>query len=208
MKRRWLACLLAVSMVLALGACGNKENNADAGSTESSVESSVEESGTVPSVEETVDSTVENEAESPAQDAQDAQDVETIGTIIKNDFQTIVAENEGLTAEEIAAKICENESLVINPVAMKVDPGLLSGFDNFEVKGFRDGAIFAPMIGSIPFVGYVFVMEEGTDIDAFMNDLKENANLSWNICVTAEDMVIDRADDKILFVMCPLSFES
>ena len=82
------------------------------------------------------------------------------------------------------------------------------GFDNFEVKGFRDGAIFAPMIGSIPFVGYVFVMEEGTDIDAFMNDLKENANLSWNICVTAEDMVIDRADDKILFVMCPLSFES
>lgn len=205
MKRRWLACLLAVSMVLALGACGNKENNADAGSTESSVESSVEESGTVPSVDETVDSTVENEVESPAEDV---QDVETIGTIIKNDFQTIVAENEGLTAEEIAAKICENESLVINPVAMKVDPGLLSGFDNFEVKGFRDGAIFAPMIGSIPFVGYVFVMDEGTDIDAFMNDLKENANLSWNICVTAEDMIIDRADDKILFVMCPLSFES
>ena len=202
MKRRWLACLLAVSMVLALGACGNKENNADAGSTESSVESSVEEDNTVPSVEETVESTAENEAESPA------QDVETIGTIIKNDFQTIVAENEGLTAEEIAAKICENENLVINPVAMKVDPGLLSGFDNFEVKGFRDGAIFAPMIGSIPFVGYVFVMEEGTDIDAFMNDLKENANLSWNVCVTAEDMVIDRADDKILFVMCPLTFES
>ena len=67
------------------------------------------------------------------------------------------------------------------------------------------------MIGSIPFVGYVFVLEDGTDKTEFISNLKENANLRWNICVEAEEMVTGVAGNKVflagkaaLFSVCEL----
>ena len=90
---------------------------------------------------------------------------------------------------------------------MPVEEGFLSGFDNYEVTGFEEGYMFAPMIGSIAFVGYVFELPADADIEAFKTALTENANLRWNICVEAEEMVVENADSKVFFVMCPKSFE-
>ena len=90
---------------------------------------------------------------------------------------------------------------------MPVEPGLLSGFDNAEITGFKEGVMFGPAIGSIAFVGYVFELEEGTDAEAFKTTLKDNANLRWNICVAAEEMVVESEGNKVFFVMCPASFD-
>ena len=89
---------------------------------------------------------------------------------------------------------------------MPVEEGFLNGFDN-EIHGFSEGAMFSPMVGTIPFVGYVFTLPADADVDAFMNTLKENANLRWNICTTAEEMVTDAVGQTVFFVMCPAEFE-
>ena len=80
--------------------------------------------------------------------------------------------------------------LPFEAVTMAVEPGLLMGFDNAEITDFKEGVMFAPMMGTIPFVGYVFALEEGTDVEAFKTTLKENANLRWNICTEAEELTI------------------
>ena len=67
--------------------------------------------------------------------------------------------------------------------------------------------MFAPMIGSIPFVGYVFTLEEGADAAAFMQTLTDNADPRWNVCVEADETVVENADNMVFFVMCPAQFE-
>ena len=83
-----------------------------------------------------------------------------------------------------------------------VEEGFLAGFGNTEIKGFKEGAMFAPVIGSVPFVGYVFFLEDNADASAFISTLKANADLRWNICVEAEEMVAGNVGNKVFFVMC------
>ncbi len=112
------------------------------------------------------------------------------------------------TALQIAEKLVGNTKIIpFAGGAMEVEPGLLSGFDNYEVKGFKSGAVFMPMIGSIAFVGYVFELEDGADANAFVTELTTNANPRWNICVEAEETVTAVEGNKVFFCMSPLKFE-
>ena len=113
----------------------------------------------------------------------------------------------GKTALEIAETLITNKIIPFAGGAMEIEPGLLSGFDNYEVKGFKSGAVFMPMIGSIAFVGYVFELEAGADANAFVNELTTNANPRWNICVAAEETVTAVEGSMVFFCMSPLSFE-
>lgn len=129
----------------------------------------------------------------------------TVGNILLADFKAKAASSNALSLAE---------SLVANPVmadimagAMEVEPGFLTGFDNNEITGFKSGAVFMPMIGTIPFVGYVFELEDGTDASSFISNLKSSANLRWNICTTADEMVSGSVGNKVFFVMCPTSFD-
>ena len=110
-------------------------------------------------------------------------------------------------ALSIAEALCANSVVPYSLAAMEVEPGLLQGFDNAEIKGFKEGAVFMPMIGTHPFIGYVFVLEDGADTQSFISNLKSNANLRWNICTTADEMVAGSVGNKVFFVMCPSSFE-
>lgn len=113
----------------------------------------------------------------------------------------------GESALQIAEKLVTNEIIPFAGGAMEVEPGLLAGFDNYEVKGFKSGAVFMPMIGSIAFVGYVFELEAGADVNAFVNELASNSNPRWNICVEAEETVTGTEGNMVFFCMSPLSFE-
>ena len=106
-----------------------------------------------------------------------------------------------------AEKLVEKGNLPFMAGAMEVEPGLLSGFDNAEITGFKSGAQFGPMMGSIAFIGYVFELEDGVSATDFIANLKKNANLRWNICVEAEEMVAGSSGNKVFFVMCPKTFQ-
>jgi len=105
------------------------------------------------------------------------------------------------------------EALVANPIiefagaAMSVEEGYLTGFGNAEIKGFKEGAMFAPMIGTIPFVGYVFTLDSAENAAAFTATLKKHADKRWNICTEADEMITGSEGNKVFFVMSPLSFE-
>lgn len=132
---------------------------------------------------------------------------ETLGEFLLADFEERLAENGDQTAQELADGILTNEKVLFSGGAMPVEPGLLTGFGNAEITGFSDGVMFAPMIGTIPFVGYVFVLESEDAVEGFVTTLKDNADPRWNICTEAEETVVGSVGNKVFFVMCPKTLE-
>lgn len=126
----------------------------------------------------------------------------TVGEILLSVFKNKNAED----SQAIVDYIVENH-LPFMGANMPVEPGLLSGFDNYEVKDFEKGIMFGPAMGTIPFVGYIFELAEGADVEAFKTGLKDNANLRWNICTEAEELTVDHVGNKVFFLMSPKAFE-
>lgn len=132
----------------------------------------------------------------------------TMGANIWDLFQAKMKENPDMTPEALANALIEDSDVIpYTPMAgvMAVEPGVLPGFENYEVTGFEQGTVFMPMISVIPFIGYVFTLEEGTDVSAFISELKDNCNLRWNISTQAEQVVAGAYGNTVLFVMCPES---
>ena len=127
----------------------------------------------------------------------------TVGQKLLTRFKQVATNR---APEEIAQLLIEGDALPFMAGAMPVEEGFLNGFDE-EVKGFSEGAMFGPMIGTIPFIGYVFKLPAGADVNAFVNGLKSNGNLRWNICTAAEEMATGNVGQTVFFVMCPAQFE-
>ena len=134
---------------------------------------------------------------------EEVKELETVGEFLLQDFKS---DSEG-SAQEIADRLIQNEVLPFDPVTMPVEPGFLTGFDNAEITGFKEGVMFAPMMGTIPFVGYIFVLEDGADVDGFVQTLEDSANLCWNICTEAEEMTVEAEGNTVFFLMSPKNFE-
>lgn len=132
----------------------------------------------------------------------------TVGQILLADFKAKIEENADITAQELADGLLTHQIVQFSGASMPVEQGLLMGFGNAEITGFKEGVMFAPMIGTIPFIGYVFTMEDGADVEGFVKTLQDNADPRWNICTEAEETVVDYVGDKVFFVMCPKAFET
>lgn len=128
----------------------------------------------------------------------------TLGNTLLADFK---AKAQGKNTQEIADALLTNPAIKFSGGAMPVEEGLLSGFGNTEITGFKSGTMFAPMIGSIPFVGYIFELEDSANVSEFISTLRNNADLRWNICVEADEMVTGSVGSKVFFVMCPTTLE-
>ena len=194
--KKLVSTLLIGVLSVSLVACGNNNaendtnNNANNNTNGVVVETQTSETQ--------VPETTENNA---------AVNGESLGTILAADFVTQVTANENATALEIAEAVLTNEKIAFAGATMEVEPGLLNGFGNAEITGFSEGAMFGPMIGTIPFIGYIFTLEDGTDVEAFKDNLKTNGDLRWNICTEADEMVVESAGNKVFFVMCPSSLQ-
>lgn len=132
---------------------------------------------------------------------------DSLGASILQDFHEALEKGQDKDALTIAQGLLKNEKIQFDGSAYEVEAGLLEGFDQYEVKGFTKAALFAPEISSIAFIGYVFELPETADVDDFVKGLKENANPSWNICVTAEETIVEAKGNMVFFLMCPHSFD-
>ena len=130
---------------------------------------------------------------------------QSVGNVLLADFKAKASSSS--SALSLAESLLSNSVIAFSGGAMPVEPGFLTGFDNTEIKGFKEGAMFAPMIGTIPFVGYVFTLEDSANASDFISTLKSAANLRWNICTSADEMVAGSSGNKVFFVMSPKSFE-
>ena len=203
--RKTLVLMLATSLVLSLTACGGKKTE---------VEAPVKEEVTTETVEETTEAVESTEIESTESGEESTEAVESTEETEVNDtptdtvasklyelFETEIATTDDIN--EVANKLIEAEYFKeVSMTTMEVEPGWLNGFEN-EIKTFNNGVMFAPMIGTIPFVGYVF---ETDDTELLMSELEANALLNWNICTTADEMLVKAHDNYVFFVMSPYTF--
>lgn len=124
-----------------------------------------------------------------------------VATTLATQFKEEAKSNKDLTS--LAESLGKNKTFNGVVIAtMDVEEGELAGFDK-EIKGFTKGVQFSPMIGTIPFIGFVF---ETNDTNALVKTLEENHNLRWNICTEAEEMKTEVVDNLVFFVMAPKSF--
>ena len=129
----------------------------------------------------------------------------TWGETLWEAFETNMNDNPSATAVDAAFILPMHESIPFMSGSAEIMPGMLNGFDNYEVTGFKSGAMFGPMMGSIAFIGYVFELEEGADVEGFMTTLTENCNPRWNVCVEADQTVVGAYNNMVFFLMCPIS---
>ncbi len=220
--KKIFAVLMALTIVFALAACG-KAPSEPVTSTPSPTpqeESTVNPDGTLlPDTEGAGNVTKPAESakpeKTPAAEKTEAPVAtaapteapaapKTVGNILLEEFRANAANKDALGLAEM---------LVANPViqfmggAMPVEPGFLTGFGNTEITGFTSGAMFAPMIGTIPFVGYVFELASAGEAAAFLAKLNAAADLRWNICTSADEKVSGSVGNKVFFVMSPISFD-
>ena len=142
--------------------------------------------------------------EDTEKETNEEQKKETVANTLKSDFMSIA---KSQNAKSIAEQLMANKIIPFMPAVMPVEEGGLNGFGDAEITGFKEGAMFGPMIGSIPFIGYVFELKDETDVNQFISTLKSNADLRWNICTEADEMGVCSVDKKVFFVMCPKYFE-
>lgn len=121
-------------------------------------------------------------------------------------FHTWCAGHPDGTSLEAARYLAGHQKIAAMDV-YEVAEGPLTGFVDFEsqdeiqITGFAEGAVLNPQIFPNTFIGYVFRLEEGADQEAFIAMLRENANLNWNVCVTAGAMFTEVDGNLVLFMM-------
>lgn len=132
---------------------------------------------------------------------------DTLGQTIFQTFQKAYNADPQADLDTLAQGLITQEAVGFQGTTSPVEPGTLMGFGNTAIEGFSQGVMFAPVIGVIPFLGYLFRLEEGTDGAAFMDTLKAAGDLRWNICTQADEMVVGQEGDVVFFLMCPYSME-
>ncbi len=178
--KRFIAFIIVLTMTFALCACGSSAPAAT-------------ETPTVTEAPVVTDAPIETPDNAKPEGGM------TMGETLKAEFETQA--NSGITdIQQIADVLLANSVIEFAGAAMPVEPGYLAGF-SAEIHDFEQGVMFAPMIGSIPFVGYIFVVDG--DTVAFTEQLNSNADPRWNICVEATETVTATVDNLVLFVMCP-----
>jgi len=221
--KKILAMILALVMVLSLVACGS-DTSADEGEadteagTDAGTEIPEDEAADpdqpadmdvpadmdTPVVEPDEGTDAPSDSEQPSGGADAPATGATIGQTLLEQFKTM---DTSIGAQAIADQLITNPVIEFMGGAMPVEPGLLSGFGNTEITGFSEGVMFGPMMGSIAFVGYIFEVEEGTDVAAFMNTLKSNCDPRWNICVEADEINLHNIGNTVFFLMSRTSYD-
>lgn len=183
--KKIIALLACLAMLLSMAACAGSETP---------------NTTTEPTTEATDPTT---EATEPTTEATEPTTEGTVGETLLAAFKA----NPNGTAQEIADGLIQNPIIQFMPATMPMEAGYLSGFGEVEITGFEECVMFGPMIGTIPFIGYIFTLAEGSDVEAFKTLLKDNANLRWNICTAAEELVVESEGNTVFFLMCPTTFE-
>ena len=95
----------------------------------------------------------------------------TVATKLQVAFRDAAKANPAATAEELAGVCAQHEAVsLIGPMVAPIAEGWLNGFDAESITGFSEGAVFAPMIGTIAFMGYIFTLPEGAEFEYVVGD--------------------------------------
>ena len=175
--KKIISLILVFVMVFGLAACGSKQE------------------AEVPAAPE-----APAETEAPAE-YEEPTGERTMGLILRDEFRNLVSGGMS-SAQKIADSLLSNAVIEFSGASAPMEEGYLAGF-SAEIFGFEEAVMFGPAIGSIPFVGYIFVLADAAEAESFTENLLANADPRWNICVEADETVADYEGNLVFFVMCP-----
>jgi len=179
--------LATLVLCVSLVACGNADNNDTPATSE-------------PGTSESVPS---------EKDLAAAASVEKIATALINKY----AEYTGMkdTYDQYMAELSEEDQipyeeyltqvLYVGPVDLSAGDELwLQGFTEAPT-GFSEAYCYQPMMMGQAFIGYIFRVAEGTDVEAFKTSLKDTCDPRWNICTIANTTVCENYENIVYFSM-------
>ena len=187
MKKTLLAIIFAL-LVISLASCGTKKD--DGSVTDDAINTDTDV--IIPDTDASTETDAETDSETDSE--------ELLSDSVVNAF--FEKAKDGMTAEEIANEMVkdgETEGYVVDVMG---DDSYFMGFGNAEITGYAEAARFSPMIGTIPFMAYIFILDEGADSAAFIQMLLDNCNPRWNICTEADTIKAEQSGNAILFLMC------
>ena len=135
-------------------------------------------------------------------DSNQKAEEKSVAKVLTQQFKEEIKNEKDI--EKVASSIAENKVLEIaTDVAVLGADDYISGFQT-EIKNFNHAVVIRPIIGSIPFVAYIFEVENANE---FAEELKSSAALRRNICTDADEMHAVVSGDYVFFVMSPKNFE-
>lgn len=196
--------MLAFFMLFIITACAitNRDQNS---TTSNDTAKEIENSDTVDPSDETETNEEENNEPETVSTIEPQIESGTMGEALWNVFRSTLMDNPEIGMEELANILLTDPAIQFSGMvsSVTVDNEYFVGFGEYKITDFETAYSFSPMFGSMAFVGYVFDVEDDTDICAFVKSLEEHCDPCWNICVTAEQTVVGAVGDKVFFVMCP-----
>ena len=134
-------------------------------------------------------------------------DVDTEGKLLSEEYAEIFKEEIKNDKDilDIAKIISKNENIEFKAEVNELSKDdYLPGFNN-EIKGYKRVVQVAPMVSTIPFILYIFEVEEAED---FAEKLKNEANPRLNICTEADEALVEYEDNYVFMVMTPSGYNS
>jgi len=189
--KKFLALILATIMIFAIASCAN---NNDANN---------EQNGTS-NDEQTTDVTTEA-GPSKAELAANAS-IEGIAKAVINKYAEYTEMRK--TYDEYMAEMAEEDKipyeefisyqLAVTPVENGAE--WLMGFSAVPT-GFSEAYCYQPQMMGQAFIGYIFRLADGTDVEAFKTTLKNTCDPRWNICTAANTTVCENYENIVYFSM-------
>lgn len=182
--KKWFAIALTVVMLLTFASCargGNLEGEAtENGGTDQTPGGLENENGT--------------------------EENQSLASRLVDDFKTLLNANNMMGGRALVNELLKSDRLSFESKVEDVKPGKLTGFKG-EITGFKEGVMFTPTKSDLPFIGYVFTLEDETDVESFVKLLKSNADVEWNETAKAEEMMAEGLGKMVFFVMSPKSLD-
>ncbi len=200
--KKILALILASLMLFSFVACnnGNEENTTDANNETNNVEN--EQTVQLPAI---IAPNTELRYEDPTT---------TLGYYFWQKFVEVKTANADATSAQVIEAIFNSNlvNAIQMPMTFEVTEDMyLQGFiyenENGEevlISGYETGALFGSGMMGVAFIGYVFDLAEGADVDAFVEMLDGNKDPRWNGCTIADMTIIDAIGNTVFMIMCPI----
>lgn len=191
--KKIFALVIAGLMVLSFAACGDKE--------EETTTAAADETTTAASEETTIADETTEGTDASAGEA-------SVADTFAEAFKTVAA--KGGSAYDIASELGTTVTVpvMLMPMDMTEAEGLQGFNEGFKFEGYEEVAQLSPMIGTIPFMSFVFKLSADADVEAFADSVEEYANPAWNVCTSADDVVVVAEGSYVYLVMAPASFET
>lgn len=133
--------------------------------------------------------------------------IKTIGQRLADDFKALLNPEKMMGARAMADELLKGDYLTFDHATTDVQPGKLKGFGDAEITGFKEGVMIEAKKEDVPFLAYIFTLDDDTDAETFMTTLKSKANPQWNSKVQADEMFTERSEKQVFFVMSPKSLD-